>query len=531
MSVYYLIRYAIALLLVFCIGPVCGQRVRFYSSEDGLPNSKINKIYQDPSGIVWIATQNGLSYFDGMHFTTFRHDSNRPGTLNNNYVTAVFTDSRGTCWIGTPSGLQIFDREYHTFTDILSGSNPRYHISSIEETPDGKHIVIATSGIGFRIFNADTHELDTEITISLNRLIAGEFSGRTYIDSKGIMWMHTERGLSRIDMAGGKVDSHLWGSARERVPDDIAVSVVREEPRSGKILIGTYNDGIFVFDPELGYVRPARGGVSNYRVRDILILEGKEHLGGPHVWIGTEETGIRRFNLSTESIEEADILRSPIDPNSGKVHTLMQDLQGNVWAGLYQKGLMIIPRSIYGFEYYAFTANGEPRGENLACVTSVVRDHSGTLWVGTDGGGLFRLEEKGHTQRFTRRNTPLHNNSIVNLILDKRGKLYISTYMGGITTYSPQEGFRSYSSDPELQKAVHSVYDSAEDRIYYSTHGSGVVRVSLADDSIERLPDNTIPSYTNSLLLDSSNQLWISAGDGLRCYDKTTGRNDTRCCQ
>ena len=521
-------KYALPGLLVLCTGLARGQQVRLYSSEDGLPNSRINRIYQDPGGTIWIATHNGLSFFDGMRFTTFRREPDRPGSLNNNLVTAIFTDSRGTCWIGTSTGVQIFDPEYHTFTDFPIGNsgNTRY-ISSIGETPDRRQIVIATSGAGFRIFDAATHIRDTTATNRINRLIRGEFSGKTFIDSKGILWMYSENGLCRIDPVREEADPNLWGPARERVPAGVAVSVVREEPLSGKVLIGTFNHGIFLYDPALGYIRPARGGESNYRVRDILIRAEEGPSGEPEVWIGTEESGIRRFDLTTERIEEADIRRSPIDPSLGKVHTLIEDLQGNVWAGIYQKGLLVIPRSLYGFDYYAFTADGEPRGENLASVTSVVRDREGTLWVGTDGAGLFRLGKDGHSLRFTRNNTPLHNNSVMSLTLDKRGKLWISTYMGGITTYTPGEGFLRYSSEPDLRKAMHSAYDSAKDLIYYGTNGSGVVLVSPTENRTERFPNNRIPGYVSGLLLDSSDRLWVSAGNGLRCYDTVTGEADT----
>ncbi len=513
---------------LLCSAALRGQQARLYSSQQGLPNTRINRVYQDPGGTIWVASRNGLSYFDGMHFTTFRRSGDPAGGLKNDLVTAIFTDSRGTCWTGTSEGVQIFDPEYHTFTDFAIGPPDRTHyISSIGETPDGKRIVIATSGARFRVFDADTHQPDSLYTNRLNELIRGEFSGKTLIDSHGIMWMYSENGLCRIDPERGEADSRLWGAARERVPAGISVSVVREEPRSGLVLIGTFNHGVFIYDPALGYVRPPRGGVSRYRVRDILAMERPGPSGRQEVWIGTEESGIRRFDPDTERITEVDIRRSPVDPDRGKIHTLMQDRQGNVWAGIFQTGLLVIPRSVYGFEYNAFTADGEPRGENLACVTSVVRDRSGTLWVGTDGAGLFRLDEGGRTRRFTRENTgELHNNSIMNLTLDGQGKLWIATYMGGITTWAPQEGFRRFSSHPDLQKAVHSAYDGDTGTIWYGTHGSGVVRVSVADGRVERFAGG-IPGYVNSVVLDSQERLWVTSAGGLTCFDIATQRADT----
>ena len=62
----------------------------------------------------------------------------------------------------------------------------------------------------------------------------------------------------------------------------------------------------------------------------------------------------------------------------------MEDNQGNVWAGAFQTGVMVIPKSMYGFDYSALNISGDFSG-NAPCVTSVVSDSNGNLWIGTDG--------------------------------------------------------------------------------------------------------------------------------------------------
>ncbi|MDO9261131.1 MAG: two-component regulator propeller domain-containing protein, partial [Flavobacteriaceae bacterium] len=43
-----------------------------YTSSDGLASSTVFEILQDREGFIWFATLNGISKFDGKHFTTFR---------------------------------------------------------------------------------------------------------------------------------------------------------------------------------------------------------------------------------------------------------------------------------------------------------------------------------------------------------------------------------------------------------------------------------------------------------------------------
>jgi ligand-binding sensor domain-containing protein/autonomous glycyl radical cofactor GrcA len=42
-----------------------------YSASDGLPGSQINYLMQDSKGFIWIATDKGVSRFDGQHFKNF----------------------------------------------------------------------------------------------------------------------------------------------------------------------------------------------------------------------------------------------------------------------------------------------------------------------------------------------------------------------------------------------------------------------------------------------------------------------------
>ena len=56
--------------------PLC--KVRTFGTGNGLPASVVSGIAQSTDNLIWLATWNGLSCFDGYRFTTFR---NIPGCL------------------------------------------------------------------------------------------------------------------------------------------------------------------------------------------------------------------------------------------------------------------------------------------------------------------------------------------------------------------------------------------------------------------------------------------------------------------
>ncbi|MCU1235764.1 MAG: Two component sensor histidine kinase [Candidatus Solibacter sp.] len=77
------------------------------------------ELVEDREGALWLGTDSsGLRRFDPAtgQFIVYQHDMNRPGTLSDNRVNSVYFDASGTMWLGTQNGLNKFDRKKGTFT-------------------------------------------------------------------------------------------------------------------------------------------------------------------------------------------------------------------------------------------------------------------------------------------------------------------------------------------------------------------------------------------------------------------------------
>jgi ligand-binding sensor domain-containing protein/signal transduction histidine kinase/DNA-binding response OmpR family regulator len=504
------------------------QKIRYYNSEQGLPNSLIHKVSQDNLGYIWIATENGASYFDGVRFTTFRHDQNKPGTISSDLTKVIYTDSRGNTWVGTSNGLQLFDREKNTFRDFPLQC-PEFaltpYITSIVESDDHQFLLVSVSGFGIMAYDIETHLIDNKLTQRLKILYNNSFVGNLFIDSYGLIWSYSEQGsFARLNLQSKKLERINWSSELTELSQKIVVSTITEDPITHDILIGTFNHGIFIFDHSLKYIRKPRGiSSAQYRIRVLLAERNEESNNNPGIWVGTEDSGLKKFDRNREEVITPDFQYAPIDLENCKVHSIMQDEQGNIWAAIFQKGLVILPKLSNNFEYIKLSASKGSMSVNIACVTSMIRDNDDHLWVGTDGGGLFKITKEGEKIHYTKANSPLHNNAILTLAIDKRGVLWISTYMGGITTFHPQYGFRSFSSDVELQKVICSLYDKRNDKLYLGTLGHGVKVLSLADNKLETFPNPEELGWTSSLCIDEKGILWVGQTGGLRCFNTITG--------
>jgi PAS domain S-box-containing protein len=91
-----------------------------------LSNNRVNSVYFDHSGTMWIGTQDGLSRFDGRK-RQFRSYYEQDG-LAGNVVSCILEDQRGHLWMSTNNGLSVLDPSKETFknysvADGLSGAD------------------------------------------------------------------------------------------------------------------------------------------------------------------------------------------------------------------------------------------------------------------------------------------------------------------------------------------------------------------------------------------------------------------------
>jgi PAS domain S-box-containing protein len=94
-------------------------RFKSYSLNPQGKNPLYLELAEDSEGKLWLgAHSSGLHRFDPAtgQFTIYEHNINRQGTLSDNRVNSVFFDHTGGMWVGTQNGLDKFDPQTATFT-------------------------------------------------------------------------------------------------------------------------------------------------------------------------------------------------------------------------------------------------------------------------------------------------------------------------------------------------------------------------------------------------------------------------------
>ncbi|HEY0794190.1 MAG TPA: diguanylate cyclase [Acidisarcina sp.] len=163
-------------------------RQRFIRIGPKLIDSVVNTIAEDHSGNLWVGTtSSGLIRIHGDQMSSFASIDG----MTDSRVLSVFEDREGSLWVGTGSGLDRFrDTKATTYTTIEG--LPSNQVKSAVATPDGSIYVFCDNGGLAQIKGG---------VVTGTSKIAGlpTFLGSSlYEDRKGVLWLGTIGGLSRL---------------------------------------------------------------------------------------------------------------------------------------------------------------------------------------------------------------------------------------------------------------------------------------------------------------------------------------------
>ena len=94
------------------------QNVMFFSSKQGLSNSRVRNITEDSRHNIWVTTQNGLNRFDGVKMNVYHHEFDNPSSLLYDESICVLEYEKDKMLVGTAAGVQWYDYATDKFTTI-----------------------------------------------------------------------------------------------------------------------------------------------------------------------------------------------------------------------------------------------------------------------------------------------------------------------------------------------------------------------------------------------------------------------------
>ncbi|TND06560.1 MAG: Signal transduction histidine kinase [Bacteroidetes bacterium] len=450
-----------------------------YNVSDGLPQSQINCIYQDSYGFIWIGTDGGAARFDGKKFVVFDTDN---GLLQNR-VRGI-SETGQAILIASDSGIcEVTGKAVHKIR-----FNPSSGIDKVRGFAKGAkdEILVMTNAGLWKYENGAISRLSLGSPVNILEV-------RTvYVDSKGILWVGTERnGLFRFQWQQGKYIIQPFASQ-----SDLSVQKIRGviEHERGELWVATSGEGLFSFDGS-SYTRLQLPENENVAFFTSTCKDADENM-----WFGSWGGGLVQYKKSVfKSFSKNNGLYDDV------ISCLFADRDGNVWIGSFTSGVMVYA----GQQFSMFTkASGLP-DENIR---SIVYDENSNVWMATLGG-LARFD--GIELTTITEKEGLSYNRIGALASDQKGKLYIGTLSGEINVL--EKGKITVYKDREQLPAgeIISLAYGKDGSLWIGTVYAGLVR--FRDNTFERVASGGLLEGNPIWALheDTAGTLWLGTEKGI----------------
>ncbi len=348
-----------------------GRVDRFLTEKNNpfsLPSNRINKIYRDKSGVIWIGTDNGLAKFSPQRMKFNYSLLQSLNFLNNESlrdlsINALAKTSDGTIWFGTEKGL------YYSSKDVSNISVKKY---------------LPLSDINIWSLSAD---------------------------SKNNLWIGTYgEGFYQINSTTKKLTDWKFVDKRTRSPSRLFNKSIYADD-DNKIWIGYWGLGLALLNPETKNFTTwlhSNDDTASLSFDDVWIIyqDSKNRM-----WFGTNGGGLNLFDESQNKfLHFTTDNNSLIKLSSNSIYSICESKiyrennKTTLWIGT-NNGLnkIIINETDKGILFNTTvkvysTINGLPDNS----IKTIVEDHNGNLWIGTSSGiSLFNVI----TEKFINFNT------------------------------------------------------------------------------------------------------------------------------
>ena len=347
-------------------------RLRFFDDRNGLSHWLTSHVVQDSTGMVWVATWNGLNRFDGTRFVAFK---TRPGdnisTPSDKFRHIKLTkDNNLYCLV--EDSIFLFNTRACTF-DTLSAAQR----AEVPERLRANH-------------DPNYRRKDLTFQTGLTRLQNIRYK---YVDPAENVWLIDEHGLY--------IATPVIPHGKRIGKDEVRYIAKRS---NGEIWTARrYTNQVTVYDSTLHMIRTEDVGAPVYCIRETE--DG-------HVWLGTKPGALIEIDGKQHTY-----------PNVRNAYDILPDEQG-LWVATYGFGLW---QGKYGvFE--------QVPGTEGMYIRRLLKSTDGTLFAATTTGllelrdGLIALH-----QRETGNSHSLSSNAVM-CLSEHHGKLFIGTEGGGLNS-------------------------------------------------------------------------------------------------
>lgn len=428
--------------------------------------------------IISVLTINiiGITYLFAQNFK-IKYLTNENG-LSNNAVNAIFQDHDGFMWFGTYDGLNRYD------------------------------------GYGFKVFR---NVIGDSSSISSNAVNAIDE------DDQHRIWVGGQKEISIYDGLTGRfsIPHYKFYDAQTKIR--IKDNVVAVKSVGGHaMLIGTQHNGLFYFSSHLEG-RQVPLSLPGKIVTDYYVTAIEFDKERQAAFVFIQDQGLYTYDLEKQVLVKKNnaILTA---------NCLNIDASGQLWLG-NNDGL------------FRLSANNQYEKMNVpsrAPAVGISEDRNGSIWVASDGGGVWLLAPGSNTavalSSFNHDDKQfINSNAVYALYIDKDERKWVGTLRGGVNIIEPTGNlfstvlYQPGSANNSVQNFILSFCEDSNNNVWIGTDGAGLRYWNRSDNSFRNYvynsadPNSISSNFITGIVKDKAGDFWISSWrGGVDLFKKST---------
>lgn len=532
-------KYIFFVILILCGQITFGQKLNLqkFSIKDGLIQSSVKQIENDNNGNLWLATNGGLSRFNGRSFENYTTSHGLPANDVNNLLY-----SGDKLYIGTRKGICIFNGN-----EIETPKAFEYIFGSVKKVLEKNGTIHVITNKGYYLLNQKNNIYSVDSIPIPN--ISSQNPTDAAFDEDGNLWISTsKKGLFFIEFSistkvpkfvliQNSVSSTSYNKKLIRIANfnssnlfkgDIIMNI--EFDKKFNLLISDWGNGFaqIQFDKinQTGFVAnyididPAlTGGIPAHRLINIYFdNEGS-------LYLGTDGFGIIKIPLD-KNINEIDFKTKDIFYLSqaqgfygNNPLCFKEDTQQNLWVGTLHDGLVLLNNSA------SLNYNRNSGLEEDKIISLAISKKDSSIWCGTYGGGAFKFKNNVFKRCFWPQGI---SESIIKTISeDNNGNIWLGTMGGGISIISSENAEKELTVSKIIKEEhglksnyISYVFCDKNNSIwigYYSSNSVDQIKFdSKLNYTIINYPITNLISFsTNCITEDDDGNIWIASNEGV----------------
>ena len=300
-----------------------------FTTNNGLPSNTIYDIVQDENGFIWIATDYGISKFDGLTFKNFTVTDGLPG----NEILSFFKDSKNRIWmtafngnVGFIQNNHFYNKDNIAFLDKLQF--PKF-IDDIFEDSKGKLWFCQNSNT-IKVLNTDlrieNYSTIIDIKLTYTSFIIEDINQKVHF----LTYLKKENNINVITkLLSGNSNSTEW---KEFNSSQFPYSSIEKINNNFGMLLREKDEVIKKISKHLISEQ------NNFLARTYKI--GKDY------WVTNLNKGVYIFSV-TDNYHDPKIILKNIKSTRAYI-----DSDNNIWVGSQSNGIFLFPNlKVHGIQF------------------------------------------------------------------------------------------------------------------------------------------------------------------------------------